>query len=642
MFGFFKKPKLVKLRSLDNNQKYGIAAASMKELLKKGCKTLQLRPAGCRVCLYEDGTEVTEDYFRNLHDNTELILLTKGQEWNGDVCDVSHLLATSNTHTDLLIESAKSLLSDENAPKRRKIIHNLSDDAEAENREDDEDWFEGMNSRFKTKSAYMKYNGESRVRGYLKEVEDYTGSIKSLKVQGEYQKIVATMVKQLKTVKYNGCYFDRREKGDNRLCTPEGWFSYIWDVSLLLGASSTHTDLLIESAKSLLSDENAPKRRKILQELIHNLSDNAEAENREDDKDWFEGINSRFKTKSAYMKYNGESRVRGYLKEVEDYTGSIKSPKVQGEYQKIVATMVKQLKTVKYNGCYFDRREKGDNRLCTPEGWFSCQGAFDADKCPSLHSINPYGNRESRILFSTWNLDHRIEKKRTIIPALAKAVQNQNGREINWEYFYSLLFTRENLKLVHIACHKKTFHNLEFKTKSAYMKYNGESRVRGYLKEVEDYTGSIKSPKVQGEYQKIVATMVKQLKTVKYNGCYFDRREKGDNRLCTPEGWFSCQGAFDADKCPSLHSINPYGNRESRILFSTWNLDHRIEKKRTIIPALAKAVQNQNGREINWEYFYSLLFTRENLKLVHIACHKKTFHNLECDGSKVYSKRKRC
>ncbi|MBN3270786.1 DFFB factor, partial [Polyodon spathula] len=283
----------------------------------------QLRPAGCRVCLYEDGTEVTEDYFRNLHDNTEIILLTKGQ-WNGNVCDVSHLLATSNTHTDLLIESAKSLLSDENAPKRRKIIHNLSDDAEAENREDDEDWFEGMNSRFKTKSAYMKYNGESRVRGYLKEVEDYTGSIKSLKVQGEYQKIVATMVKQLKTVKYNGCYFDRREKGDNR--------------------------------------------------------------------------------------------------------------------------------------------------LCTPEGWFSCQGAFDADKCLSLHSINPYGNRESRILFSTWNLDHRIEKKRTIIPALAKAVQNQNGREINWEYFYSLLFTRENLKLVHIACHKKTFHNLECDGSKVYSK----------------------------------------------------------------------------------------------------------------------------------------------------------------------------
>lgn len=36
----------------------------------------------------------------------------------------------------------------------------------------------------------------------------------------------------------------------------------------------------------------------------------------------------------------------------------------------------------------------------------SAQGPFDTDDCASRHSINPYGNRESRILFSTWNLDH--------------------------------------------------------------------------------------------------------------------------------------------------------------------------------------------------------------------------------------------
>lgn len=36
----------------------------------------------------------------------------------------------------------------------------------------------------------------------------------------------------------------------------------------------------------------------------------------------------------------------------------------------------------------------------------SLQGPFDNESCPCRHSINPYGNRESRILFSTWNLDH--------------------------------------------------------------------------------------------------------------------------------------------------------------------------------------------------------------------------------------------
>lgn len=36
----------------------------------------------------------------------------------------------------------------------------------------------------------------------------------------------------------------------------------------------------------------------------------------------------------------------------------------------------------------------------------SAQGPFDVDDCASRHSINPYSNRESRVLFSTWNLDH--------------------------------------------------------------------------------------------------------------------------------------------------------------------------------------------------------------------------------------------
>lgn len=53
-----------------------------------------------------------------------------------------------------------------------------------------------------------------------------------------------------------------------------------------------------------------------------------------------------------------------------------------------------------------------------------------------------------------------------------------------------------------------------------------------------------------------------------------------------------------------------------------------------MVPTLAEAIQD--GREVNWEYFYSLLFTAENLKLVHIACHKKTTHKLQCDRSRIY------
>lgn len=35
--------------------------------------------------------------------------------------------------------------------------------------------------------------------------------------------------------------------------------------------------------------------------------------------------------------------------------------------------MSDKLRSAKYNGCYFDRREEEAVRLCTAEGWFSCQ-----------------------------------------------------------------------------------------------------------------------------------------------------------------------------------------------------------------------------------------------------------------------------
>lgn len=115
---------------------------------------------------------------------------------------------------------------------------------------------------------------------------------------------------------------------------------------------------------------------------------------------------------------------------------TIQKKSVKDEFQKASDCLVEMLKTEKYNGCYFDRTEKESLRLCTQEGWFTCQvlsemnflsgscrtkhschffscgtsqGSHDQKMCPSLHSINPYSSRESRIIFSTWNLDHRFD-----------------------------------------------------------------------------------------------------------------------------------------------------------------------------------------------------------------------------------------
>ncbi|XP_051280869.1 DNA fragmentation factor subunit beta [Dicentrarchus labrax] len=325
MFGLFGKNKAVKIRNCDQNRKYGVAAKDVKELLKKGCKILQLPLSGAHVCLYSDGTKVTEEFFPTLPDNTELVLLSRDQTWSGVVCDIGQLLSP-----------------------------------------------------------------------------------------GRY------------------------------------------------------SDGLIEAAKGLLSDEQSPKRRKILTDLLLNLEDRSELESREEDEDWFKGVDARFKTKSAYMKYNCESRIRGYVKEVDDATKSIQKAKVKAEFLKASKCLVEMLKTAKYNGCYFDRTEKEPDRLCTREGWFTCQGSFDQEVCQSFHSINPYGSRESRIIFSTWNLDHRIEKKRSVIPALVEALQKHKSADVNLNYFYRLLFTRENLKLVHIVCHKKGAHNLLCDTKKIF------------------------------------------------------------------------------------------------------------------------------------------------------------------------------
>ncbi|XP_054464647.1 DNA fragmentation factor subunit beta [Anoplopoma fimbria] len=339
MFGLFSKNKPVKIRSCKDNRKYGVAAKDMKELLRKGCKVFQLPLSGAHVCLSSDGTEVTEEFFQTLPDNTELVLLCRDQTWGGVVCDIGQLLST-----------------------------------------------------------------------------------------------------------------DR------------------------------HADGLIEAAKGLLSDEQSPKRRKILTDLLHNLDDRSELEKREEDEEWFKGVDTRFKTKSAYMKYNCESRIRGYVKEVDAAAKTIPKAKVREEFLKTSKCLAGMLKAAKHNGCYFDRTEKEADRLCTQAGWFTCQGSFEQEVCQSLHSINPYGSRESRIVFSTWNLDHRIEKKRAIIPALLEALQDHKSTDVNLSYFYRLLFTRENLKLVHIVCHKKGAHNLLcdaeeiFNTGKAKQKAKGRKR----------------------------------------------------------------------------------------------------------------------------------------------------------------------
>lgn len=52
---------------------------------------------------------------------------------------------------------------------------------------------------------------------------------------------------------------------------------------------------------------------------------------------------------------------------------SLVSVAAREEYLQVVGAMCQELQAARYNGSYFDRGAKAGRRLCTPEGWFSCQ-----------------------------------------------------------------------------------------------------------------------------------------------------------------------------------------------------------------------------------------------------------------------------
>lgn len=84
--------------------------------------------------------------------------------------------------------------------------------------------------------------------------------------------------------------------------------------------------------------------------------------------------------------------------QVDSATNSIQEAEVKEEFSKTSKYLVEMLKNDKYNGKYFDRTEEESGRLCTKEGWFTCQvrwkSSFVAtewhllqlpDDCDSVH-----------------------------------------------------------------------------------------------------------------------------------------------------------------------------------------------------------------------------------------------------------------
>ena len=236
--------------------------------------------------------------------------------------------------------------------------------------------------------------------------------------------------------------------------------------------------------QDLLSrDVTTPNELSFLLEVNKLVESNSEAETRDDDVTWFEGVERRFRTKDDVMRDGARRRVRSYLNSARDYVKQ-RTP----EDRDVASVMTSLLDVYKcrladndFYSVYFSRRHNGDKSqlkkgqgynskhlqapFCDTSGWFSCEGDFSASACDAKHVINPFASRASRIVFSTWNLDHRVEKSREVLPSLWSAILNLNDDvtrskrlRLNEDYFYELLFTRINLRLVHIVCHDKKGH----------------------------------------------------------------------------------------------------------------------------------------------------------------------------------------
>lgn len=55
-----------------------------KYIIKTSCHPdFQLPLSGAHICMCADGTKVTEEFFKTLPDNTELVLLSRDQTWSG-------------------------------------------------------------------------------------------------------------------------------------------------------------------------------------------------------------------------------------------------------------------------------------------------------------------------------------------------------------------------------------------------------------------------------------------------------------------------------------------------------------------------------------------------------------------------------
>ncbi|KAJ0177032.1 hypothetical protein K1T71_007041 [Dendrolimus kikuchii] len=234
------------------------------------------------------------------------------------------------------------------------------------------------------------------------------------------------------------------------------------------------------AAKDFLST-NIKEKFKVFQKYI-SAADDAKTmlSERTQDPVWFEGLEASEKTKEQSMSKRVKERMRGYYYKTKSalQSSELYIHSKNGRGKKLIDQFLSDLRNIlesyKYNEDYFNRRA-GKNKMCNDTGLFKCGGLWNIKKCTyeGEHIINPYRSREERIIFQTWNLDHKIELSRSIIPKILEAIEGLYNGDIKCvlcdsygkpggletDRYFLQIFTKENLKLVHIVCHHKGRHD---------------------------------------------------------------------------------------------------------------------------------------------------------------------------------------
>ncbi|KAL7292508.1 hypothetical protein TKK_0014083 [Trichogramma kaykai] len=399
-----------KVTDVRRTRKVGVTARNLQELKKKTCLKLDITEDLSRIniCL-TDGFEIDEEYFLTLEPQTTLIICKPGENV---INEADHLVEMVKKATDKIKENTEiyaSSMTDEfriNIAALNKILGSHNTKTLLSRRDEHPEWFEGLRTTFQTKEAYLHRRCQDRIRGYLyKTIEQIRLSKtynENLVARKQLQLVIVFFKLQLKKDHYFGYYFDRSRAVN--------WV----DDSLIF------SDDEIDSVENCCY-EHCPCKM---------------------DLDDYE----------RFLTGDGDDTVDAKKVKVSEEVSVIQEQEKR-DFQ--IA-----LKECPYEP--FERKKSEIMAFCDKRGEFKCSGVWNREDCfySDLHIINPYTSKEKLVSFSTWNLDHKIERSRTLVPQMLQTAERGEIKKEDVVKFYENLFTAKNLRLVHIMCHDKGSHKV--------------------------------------------------------------------------------------------------------------------------------------------------------------------------------------